>query len=428
MPANRALMKFDRAPIIVAASVIVSGALLSWALGAPPVGIFVMTAAAVAAVLAVVAGPMGAERSEHPQTPHTPSPQLRPSALHHHPGFSDLVDALPFPLLIVSDGQIAAANIAAKALLGDFIVSVDVRLAVRHPAAGDLLTHQNNPAQSNAVDLVGIGRPGQRWQMRVMPLASGALLVTLEDQTAHDAVERMRADFVANASHELRTPLAVIIGTLETLLEPDAGADAVLRQRFLTSAEIEARRMLQLVEDLLSISRIEASKGSPPTDPVDLSALCQSVIAELVAGDSQPERQVILNSVQAPLVPGDQAQLSQMLHNLISNALNYGGDRYPVTVTIAITDNDMAELSIVDRGEGIAKEHLPRLTERFYRVDSARSRAQGGTGLGLAIAKHIVQRHHGRMEIDSELGVGTTVRVRLPLLAIALRGSPAKGK
>lgn len=410
----RVNMFASRFPLVAAALVLGSGALVCAMIGTPVSAVIIMLAAAGAAIVAVTFGQHAPQDDVAP----LPPPVTPAVALHRHPDFQAMLDALDFPLLVVTDGRVAAANASAKAVLGNFITGADVRAAIRHPAAADVFNLGAQDDTSAPVDLIGIGAPGQRWQMRTMPIANDAMLIALNDQTAHDGIERMRADFVANASHELRTPLAVILGSVETLRDPDAAKDRAASTRFLDNAEREARRMLRLVEDLLSISRIEASKGQRPTDAIDLAQLCRTVIAEIGANAAPDSQPITMQGDGAPMIRGDRAQMSQLVHNLVSNAVKYGGDRGPVVVSVTQPTGDMAELAIADSGEGIAPEHLPRLTERFYRVDSARSRAKGGTGLGLAIAKHIVQRHQGRLDIDSTIGVGTTVRVRLPLSEI----------
>jgi two-component system phosphate regulon sensor histidine kinase PhoR len=174
--------------------------------------------------------------------------------------------------------------------------------------------------------------------------------------------------------------------------------------------------MQQLVEDLLSMSRIEASKGHLPTERLEWGALIRQVAAELTAAGGSRASDLRLDLGPAAPIIADRAQMSQLLHNIIGNAMKYGRAGTPVNVRLGLVGGQMAELSVSDEGEGIAPEHLPRLTERFYRVDSARSRSLGGTGLGLAIVKHVVERHRGRLDIESELGTGTVVKVRLPLL------------
>jgi two-component system phosphate regulon sensor histidine kinase PhoR len=225
----------------------------------------------------------------------------------------------------------------------------------------------------------------------------------------------MRADFVANASHELRTPLASLLGFIETLEDEKAGGDPALRNRFLGVMAGEAQRMQRLVADLLSLSRIESEKYRLPADTVDLAALIASVADELRQTDPKRGADIALHIAKVlPTVTGDRAQLSQLLHNLVGNAMKYGRAGTAVTIRLVADAPGTLTLTVSDQGEGIAPEHLPRLTERFYRVDSGRSRALGGTGLGLAIVKHIVERHRGRLAIASTPGEGTTMTVLLP--------------
>jgi two-component system phosphate regulon sensor histidine kinase PhoR len=221
----------------------------------------------------------------------------------------------------------------------------------------------------------------------------------------------MRVDFVANASHELRTPLATLLGFIETL--EDAGDDPAVRARFLKIMFGEAKRMQQLVDDLMSLSRIEAEKYSLPQAALPLGPLVDDVTSAVRSGMREGADRIIIAMEDTPPVFGDRAQLSQLLHNLIGNAIKYGREGAPVQISVKRAGR-MVRLTVADEGDGIAPEHLPRLTERFYRVDPGRSRALGGTGLGLAIVKHIVERHRGRLDIDSVVGTGTTVSVLLP--------------
>ncbi|HWT13257.1 MAG TPA: ATP-binding protein, partial [Allosphingosinicella sp.] len=229
------------------------------------------------------------------------------------------------------------------------------------------------------------------------------------------AAEQMRADFVANASHELRTPLATILGFIETLQDSEAGGDPETRARFLDIMFGEATRMRDLVNDLMSLSRIEAERFTAPRDPIDLVPLVEKVAASLETL-ARPRASAILieNEAQAAIVRGDSGQLEQLLTNLVSNALKYGRPGTPVRVRLEEAGSGMLRVRVIDQGEGIPAVHIPRLTERFYRVDASRSRSEGGTGLGLAIAKHIALRHRGRLEIVSKVGEGTSVRVYLP--------------
>jgi two-component system phosphate regulon sensor histidine kinase PhoR len=254
--------------------------------------------------------------------------------------------------------------------------------------------------------------------MHVTLVGDGTRVVYLVDQTGNYATERMRVDFVANASHELRTPLASILGYVETLSD-EAGEDPALRQRFLRVVLDEAHRMQRLVEDLMSLSRIEAEKYRSPSAPVDLIDLVCQARDELAVGHAARDRAIEI-AAEAPLPPvaGDRVQLSQMIHNLVGNALKYGAPGTPVSIIVALDGPRAIRLTVTDQGEGIAPEHLPRLTERFYRVDPGRSRSLGGTGLGLAIVKHIVERHRGRLDIASVVGKGTRVTVTLPVLDV----------
>ena len=325
------------------------------------------------------------------------------------------LDAIVEPVLVLRENRITQANRAARELLGEHIVGEDARTAIRHPAAAGPLSAplpEGEPAAP--IELVGLGTLDKRWQMRVAPIGGGARIVHLVDQTGNYAAERMRVDFVANASHELRTPLASILGYVETLGD-EAGEVPALRQRFLKIVLDEARRMQRLVEDLMSLSRIEAEKYRAPSAAVDLGQLVEEVRAEIADGHAARDREIVAEV--GPLLPpvlGDQAQLSQMLHNLAGNAIKYGAAGTPVRITLARDGVRMLRLTVEDEGEGIAPDHLPRLTERFYRVDAGRSRSLGGTGLGLALVKHIVERHRGRLDIASVVGQGTRVTVTLP--------------
>ena len=340
----------------------------------------------------------------------------QPSKASGQPDLQSLIGALPDPALIVAAGRIAMANRAALDLLGRHVIDEDVRLAIRHPAVTEYLFGGRPITAAVRLELVGIGAPDQSWELRIAPLTAKHQLVLLSDQSARQAAERMRVDFVANASHELRTPLAGILGFIETLKDGDAGSDPPTRERFLAIMEGEARRMQRLIDDLISLSRIEADKFRLPDQIVDLADLVSETAVVVRDNGKDRGRDLVLGpGLDHALVRGDEAQLSQLLHNLVSNAMKYGRPGTPVTVSIRADSANTVRLSVTDEGEGIAPEHLPRLTERFYRVDSSRSRAIGGTGLGLAIVKHIVERHRGRLQIDSVPGKGTTVSVVLPV-------------
>ena len=324
-----------------------------------------------------------------------------------------LIEAIAEPLLVLDGYHISHANRAARALLGEHIVGDYVRLALRHPAAAGVLSGD----EDGPVALNGLGGHDRLWELSAGTIAPGKRLLRLTDRSAQRAAEQMRVDFVANASQELRTPLASLIGFIETLEEANGPEDVDTRLRFLSIMEGEARRMQRLIDDLMSLSRIEADRYFPPKDRVDLAGILREVVDEF-STRRDGERLSISATAKAVLI-GDRGQIHQLIHNIISNAFKYGREGSPVVATLKVTKG-VARLSVVDEGEGIAPEHLPRLTERFFRADPGRSRAIGGTGLGLAIVKHIVERHKGRLDIASSLGVGTTVAVELPLAPTTL--------
>jgi two-component system phosphate regulon sensor histidine kinase PhoR len=268
-------------------------------------------------------------------------------------------------------------------------------------------------------EIAGLGGDNGAWRLRAVDAGEGRVLVLFDDITQARLTERMRVDFVANASHELRTPLATLSGFIETLQGPAAG-DAPARERFLDIMALEAGRMSRLIDDLLSLSRIELDKHVRPIDRLDLAGVIADVRKTLAMRLEADERQLVVDSEGSlPPVIADRDQVLQVLHNLVSNALKYGHTGTPITITAAPVATERGapahvRLTVTDIGDGISPEHLPRLTERFYRVDSQRSRKMGGTGLGLAIVKHIIERHRGRLEITSQQGVGTTVSFTLP--------------
>jgi len=294
-----------------------------------------------------------------------------------------------------------------------------------------------NPSFLNTVDqAIRAGRraegefsvsiPTEAWyRVEVTPLegtspapGAGLMTVTLINQSAQRRLERMRADFVANASHELRTPLTSLMGFLDTLMGPAAGDEAA-REKFLGIMRAQAERMARLIDDLLSLSRIELHQHVRPTGTANLAYVVGEVI-ELLQPQVREAGVVIEfeSSVEDPVITGDRHELTQVLENLIDNALKYGagGGRVRVTIDRA-TERAGTDLvvRVADFGAGIAADNVPRLTERFYRVDAESSRRKKGTGLGLAIVKHIVTRHRGELAIASTVGKGTTVSVYLPL-------------
>ena len=343
-----------------------------------------------------------------------PEPEIPPEKVDRagvsRDAIHETIDPVGLPLLLLEGTRIVEANQAARAALGEHVRDQDARIALRHPDAMRLI----DAADGTSVAIAGFTGTRTLWQLTRRNIDGNRWLIELADRTSETDVSRSHTDFVANASHELRTPLASIIGYAETLKDDGAGLDGVTRQRFTGIIEREAQRMLSLVEDLMTLSHVEAEKHDRPTEVLDLGQLASRVVAEVssLKGKERVELAVAEPGLQ---VLGDAGQLEQLLRNLIDNALKYGGDDTPVSVAVTRADGGGTQLSVQDRGPGIAPDHLPHLTRRFYRTDPGRSRASGGTGLGLAIVKHIVERHRGELDITSALGKGTKVNISIPL-------------
>lgn len=329
------------------------------------------------------------------------------------------IEALVDPTLIVVGFTAVAANASARQLFGDRIADSDLRLTLRHPAVLDALSDAVAGERRVQREVTGLGPGAGAWMVNAIKAEGGRVLMVFDDVTQARMAERMRVDFVANASHELRTPLATLSGFIETLQGP-AAEDEPARHRFLDIMQREAQRMSRLIDDLLSLSRIEIDKHVRPATLLSLQGVVAEVGRTLAMRLEADRRRLEVNeSPDLPRVMADRDQILQVLHNLVSNALKYGRTGTAITATVApepagLNQPASVRVTISDIGDGIAAEHLPRLTERFYRVDSQRSRQLGGTGLGLAIVKHIVERHRGRLEIESRLGEGTRVSVLLP--------------
>lgn len=320
----------------------------------------------------------------------------------------ELIEHSATPLLVFEGSKIAIANKAAQRVLGKHVVGQDPRMAFRQPEAVKLLSKD----RSGAAIVRGLVRRRDIWRINRQRIDDDLSVIELINLTAEADISRAHTDFVANASHELRTPLASIIGYVETLREGDGELDPQTSRKFLDTILREAKRLESLVSDLMSLSRVEAEKHEQPTEIVELASLVERAARD-AAGAERGER-LKLDLAEGLRIHGDRQQLEQLVRNLVDNALKYGDLEAPVTIELAEGRDRQARLVVTDRGEGIAPEHLPHLTRRFYRTDPGRSRASGGTGLGLAIVKHIVERHRGRLDIDSELGKGTSVTVRIP--------------
>jgi two-component system phosphate regulon sensor histidine kinase PhoR len=357
-----------------------------------------------------------------------------------------VLDALSLPVLVLDEERrILLANLAARDLLGPEIEGRSLLSVLRQPpllAALETLGSGERPAPFDLAEINGHALAAELVPIEGQPsLGPGqaASLIVFHDVSGLKRAESLRSDFVANVSHELKTPLATLIGFLETLKGP-ARNDEQARARFIDIMLAEAQRMSRIVADLLSLSRIELNELQPPEGRANLKRIAGSVIDGL--GLRAKERGIVLRLAapdRVPDIPGDADELTQVLQNLIDNALKYSRDQALVTVEInLITDPALLRLnlpqqrsapaaialSVRDQGPGIAREHIPRLTERFYRIDNARSREMGGTGLGLAIVKHIINRHRGKLEIQSVLGQGSVFTIYLPMDSLPAAPAP----
>lgn len=322
----------------------------------------------------------------------------------------DLIEHSSTPLLVTEKDKVALANRAARKLLGSHILNQDLRVTFRQPKAIKLLSRKKD----GSTVVKGLVRRRDIWRINRQNIGDGMAVVELINLTAESDISRAHTDFVANASHELRTPLASIIGYVETLRDEGEDLDAKTAAKFHDTILREAKRLQSLVSDLMSLSRIEAEKHEEPSEAIDFAPLVERAARD-AAG---PERLDRLNFQleQGHQIRGDAKQLEQLVRNLVDNALKYGASPKPVEITLDQGKESRARLKVTDHGEGIEAEHIPHLTRRFYRTDPGRSRASGGTGLGLAIVKHIVERHRGRLDIESEVGKGTSIIVRIPLI------------
>jgi two-component system, OmpR family, phosphate regulon sensor histidine kinase PhoR len=349
-----------------------------------------------------------------------------------------LFESVPDPLLLVDDRHsVNRANAAARAMLGESTQGRRLDNLLRHPdvieAAEDVLAGRK---ASETVEFAWPGVPERHFSARFAPSMRlphrdeprrPALLLVLHDVTALKQAEQMRADFVANVSHELRTPLTALLGFTETL-RGAARDDAVARERFLGIMHEQALRMTRLVRDLLSLSKIEENEHSLPTGEVELARVIGSVVDALALQAKAKNIAIVIEGTEAlPPLSGDADQLTQVFQNLIDNAIKYAKAKVRIIARTDVTPpgrvlasqrgadpKGWISIAVADDGEGIPREHLPRLTERFYRVDAARSRQLGGTGLGLAIVKHILNRHRGALTVDSETARGSIFTVWLP--------------
>jgi len=350
------------------------------------------------------------------------------AALHPQgPVIEALVDGLHVAAIVLDrDGRVIAFNGQAGSIAPAMNRGEPALISLRMPELVDAIRRAGKRREPQRVEFFE-RVPTDRWfEAFVTPVklpgadrSADIVLLTFNDLTPLRRVEEMRADFIANASHELRTPLAALLGFIETLQGP-ARNDTVAREKFLGIMQQQATRMARLIDDLLSLSRIELNAHLQPNTPVELAPIVRQVVDGLMTLARDRGVDIKVSAPQEVLVAlGERDELIRALENLVENALKYGaaGKRVDITLVRGQTraGTPEARITVRDFGPGIAPEHLPRLTERFYRVDVSDSRAQGGTGLGLALVKHVLNRHAGRLSIESTLGAGAAFTMHLPL-------------
>ena len=415
--------------------------------------------------LAAIASGLGGlylcARHRRIQDENRPAAAQAPSAAPDLPPFATILDRLPDPLMVIAAEEaddltgrrFVFANAAARELFriqrnGTLLVT-----AVRNPQVLEAVDEALFGGVERAVEYETGGSQGRSWIAYVRPLSEAAggsrlAMLVMRDETDARRSERTRADFLANASHELRTPLASLSGFIETL-RGHAKDDPDAREAFLSIMQAQAERMARLIDDLMSLSRIELNEHIAPLGRVDLAMAAIDVIDAL--GPQAREKTVSFDPVLPPrgaaVVEGDRDQIIQVIQNLVDNAIKYTPSEgvvrveiYPgLSVDAAATPRDPAAarmslltpdhaageryaiLRVTDRGPGLAREHLPRLTERFYRVEGQKSGDRSGTGLGLAIVKHIMNRHRGGLTVESVQGEGATFSIYLPMAKVAAK-------
>ena len=352
-----------------------------------------------------------------PQTPSEAAMGQNPPVASLTPLARAVIVQLPAPVMLLDENErVLLANASMSTLVGTGVENRHVSTLLRNPAVLNAIgqtIHDGEPATVQFTLPVPIERHYQAYVARVS-VRPTIIALLLHDLTAVHRSEQMRADFVANASHELRTPLAAVSGFIDTL-RGHARDDEEARDKFLGIMSVEAARMRRLIDDLLSLTRIEMNEHVPPQNRIQLDSVLRETAAALAP---LGKGEGITIEISIPSVPsaviGDRDELVQLFQNLIHNAIKYGRENGHVWVSCGHTPDGQVFATVRDDGEGIASSAVPRLTERFYRVDVKRSREKGGTGLGLAIVKHIVSRHQGRLQIESRLGEGSSFTVILP--------------
>jgi two-component system, OmpR family, phosphate regulon sensor histidine kinase PhoR len=407
--------------VLIAAGLVLLGFVVIGALSP----VLALLGFAVLAGVALLGSSTGRSPQDAPAISQPAEPRLA------NPLFDAVISGLPDPVIVLDrDGRVIAFNERAGAMTPALGRGEAASLALRVPEIVEAIRRAGASGEVQRVEF-SERVPVDRWfAAHVAPVAladatpgsaAGLMIMTFHDLTPLRRVEEMRADFVANASHELRTPLASLSGFIDTLQGP-ARDDPAAREKFIAIMKTQANRMARLIDDLLSLSRIELNAHVYPQTPVDLVSVVRQVADALQMLARDRSMTITIKAPAEPLiVPGDRDELTRVFENLVENALKYGaaGKRVDLTLTRGEAAQGPGEVVVAvrDYGPGIAAEHLPRLTERFYRIDVGQSRAEGGTGLGLALVKHVVARHRGRLVIDSAAGAGATFTVRLPLAA-----------
>ncbi len=411
----------QRAGVAVAIIAVVLLALLAWSSTAAIAGAIGAVAGAALVKLAGRAAPGGEQ-----DAPRRRSGTRRDAGLVRaravKPWFR-MIDAMPDPVIAVDrEHMVLHANQAALDVFGSMRTGAAISLASRSLELAEAIDSALRYQEPRTVRLHERMPVERRLDATVSPLPSDhgdlpAIVIVLHDVSERERLAQMRADFIAHASHELRTPLAALRGFIETL-QGAAKNDAAARERFLGIMSSEAQRMSRILDDLLSLARVEMRAHIAPTGRVDVNEVLSEVVELLEPIAAAVETTIQVDTLSEPcFVRGDRDEVVQVLVNILQNAIKYGrqGGAVTVRVTLAGTDQRRIQIAITDNGPGIAEAHLPRLTERFYRVDDKSSREKGGTGLGLAIVKHILTRHQGDLKISSTLGVGSTFTLELPV-------------
>jgi two-component system, OmpR family, phosphate regulon sensor histidine kinase PhoR len=415
---GRRTRRLERLRLPIAAALVFIGL---WAFGA-------LAAAPALAGFVLIAAAALLEQGTREPAPAPARQHEQPASRTGDAWLDAVLAALPDPVIALNRGEeVVALNSQASALAPALRRNEPISLGLRVPEVLDVIRRARASRSAQRVEFFQ-RVPVDRWyEVAAIPLSSSEsvpaaelVLLTFHDHTPLRRVEEMRADFIANASHELRTPLAALAGFIDTLQGP-AREDATARERFLAIMQTQAGRMARLIDDLLSLSRIELNAHLRPDKEVDLVAILRQVadVLQTLANDRAVEIE-ITGPLSSPLIVlGERDELIRVFENLVENALKYAASGKRVEIALARVETTDAKrearIAVRDHGPGIAPEHLPRLTERFYRVDVAESRAQGGTGLGLALVKHILNRHGGRLTIESTPGQGATFTAHLPL-------------